>query len=158
MLPCDNSPIWFTCFSLLAFIINTFGEYPMPEQTEDVLELDRQIAEANLKRDQRLAKIKADLISQLSERGVVRVEVEYDGSGDEGFVESIAAFTIEGTKVELSDESRDLIDQYTYEGIPYDWYNNEGGYGTMRIDVAKEAFFVEHNQRYIAVSPHEWEA
>jgi hypothetical protein len=125
------------------------------------------------------------LLRLFRERGLTRVEVDYDGSGDEGYIvdwrgwkgetEASEARTFSSwgnrspwTKApegqeEVPESHVDLhetINNRVYEileGFPFDWENNEGGFGTIRIDVVTGKVEVDHSQRYMDVyaSSHE---
>ena len=105
------------------------------------------------------------IIARLAEIGVVRVEIAFDGSGDEGQVELvdyITAVDADGhTLAEADDEVMaaieivvpdptapdqvltarlgQVIEDWTYaalEGLGVNWYDNGGGYGRIELHVA----------------------
>lgn len=84
----------------------------------------------------------ATLFAALKDAGVTRVEIRYDGGGDSGQVEDVE---YEGDGIDAINESNltdkfngDLEDlayhilEYHYG---YDWYNNDGGYGNIIINL-----------------------
>lgn len=78
--------------------------------------------------------IKALFIS-LREKGVKNIHIEYAGSGDSGAIDSIDVF--EGD-YNLTHEEYQSVEDFAYsilDNYEYDWYNNEGGYGTVKIDL-----------------------
>jgi hypothetical protein len=88
------------------------------------------------------------LLSELRARGVWKVVVEFAGSGDEGSVQGIALTRrtlIPGEseprevieELAWSDDSAlwQLLGEYVYDESDYDWINNDGGHGELRIDV-----------------------
>lgn len=111
----------------------------------------------------------------LRELGTERVCVSFDGSGDSGSIWDIA-FTpqLEGAEPVVSirtstrefdnatrswrriagDEDKSLqeaISELTYdylEETDVDWYNNDGGYGELTIDVTAGTVAIDVNQRY----------
>lgn len=87
------------------------------------------------------------LISRLRDEGVSSVEISYDGSGDSGSIGDV--YINRGLKYpqydaeehnrlqalfsgELEDFGYHILNNY----YDWDWYNNEGGYGNVVIDVA----------------------
>ena len=103
------------------------------------------------------------LLPVLRQHGVQQVEVEFDGSGDSGSLESITCFPVElefdaeGITVEYATVTRywnegqwiqeraltqapvqNAIEALTYDYLEetgVDWYNGDGGFGTLEIDV-----------------------
>ena len=103
-----------------------------------------------------------NIYERLERVGAIQCVVEYSGQGDSGEVESIRAFRIglnpevepierlAELEVTLDDDLSQAIDEFvcnllSAEGI--DWYNNEGGYGTARIDVPGRKTSVDHYHR-----------
>jgi hypothetical protein len=87
------------------------------------------------------------------------ITVEYDGSGDscDYFEQHIAN---EEGKIRLEDiqlpagtpfEFKDLS-QAIDALLPYGFENNEGGYGTITVNVKTGAITVEHAERYTEVT------
>jgi hypothetical protein len=81
----------------------------------------------------------ATLFAALKDAGVTNVEIRYDGGGDSGQVEDVE---YEGTNLDhtsLSDkfegDLQDLATHILEQHYDYDWYNNDGGYGDIRIDL-----------------------
>ncbi|NKB55087.1 MAG: hypothetical protein GKS00_02020 [Alphaproteobacteria bacterium] len=103
------------------------------------------------------------LLPVLRQHGVEGITVSFDGSGDEGAIDDIRCdgatidprgvhveivqavrrfedgqwvSTRELHRVSIADAVHDLTDDYLEE-TSVDWYNNEGGYGNLLIDVAR---------------------
>jgi len=81
----------------------------------------------------------ATLFAALKDAGVTNVEIRYDGGGDSGQVEDVE---YEGTNLDhtsLNDkfegDLQDLATHILEQHYDYDWYNNDGGYGNIRIDL-----------------------
>jgi hypothetical protein len=83
-----------------------------------------------------------DLVSLLRERGIVSMEVRFAGSGDEGSVQSVfvqrkilgeEGFRIVSEEVEYRDDLWEEANMLV-EHADYDWYNNEGGQGSVTVD------------------------
>ena len=105
------------------------------------------------------------LFASLVEKGIAVVEIDFDGSGDSGSIEEDnAKFYQAGNDGELTlieDEnliSEDIQKQLTKLGYhildryyDYDWYNNEGGYGTININLQERKWDIEGYQRIESV-------
>ena len=113
---------------------------------------------------------KAAFLPLLAAHGITRVEIGYDGGGDEGSVGDVAAYA--------GEESRDLpailCDHFSVEwggdmtarAIQLEdalsafaensasnrhsgWEDGEGAWGTIEIDVASGAVTLTHNSRFV---------
>jgi len=81
----------------------------------------------------------ATLFAALKDAGVTSVNIRYDGAGDSGQVEDVE---FEGTNEDntaLNDkfegDLQDLATHILEQHYNWDWYNNDGGYGDIRIDL-----------------------
>lgn len=79
------------------------------------------------------------LFAALKDAGVTSVNIRYDGGGDSGQVSDVE---FDGTNLDhpaildrFSDELEDLGTHILEQHYDYDWYNNDGGYGDIRIDL-----------------------
>lgn len=107
------------------------------------------------------------LLVSLKDKGVTKIEISFSGSGDSGDVDELEFYTgdqyiskysreddkpqikdylSDGDYQKLRDESYELIDE-CIEGA--DWYNNDGGYGRIGIDLNSLTADVEYSQRTI---------
>jgi hypothetical protein len=82
------------------------------------------------------------LISRLRDEGITRVYINYDGSGDSGSISDIdfepfRYGTDEYVKANemFSGELEDFGYHILNNHYNWDWYNNDGGYGNVSIDV-----------------------
>ena len=114
---------------------------------------------------------KAALFAALAAAGIQTVVIEFDGSGDEGQIESITAFTIDNAETDLPEariEIREAVfDQPALsvslqspheiiEGMAYDflgqthggWPNNDGAYGEFTFTVADQSITLDFNGRF----------
>lgn len=103
----------------------------------------------------------------LASLGVAKVTIEFDGGGDSG---SLGEITFEGITEkpealkppELGGETlekfaNDLADRLLEE-TQYDWYNNDGGYGTITIvPGAEKPLHVDMNIRFMSSQLYELE-
>lgn len=69
-------------------------------------------------------------------RGGTSIDIMFEGGGDSGYIEDI---TVHGTESPLSTEENRFLEDWAYDflsyTIDYDWVNNEGGGGTLSIDL-----------------------
>lgn len=92
----------------------------------------------------------SEILSSLREQGVVKLEATFAGSGDEGSVEEVyltRLVLVPGERVgaPTRSESRREEAEYRSEAWAYaqnlandagfDWWNNEGGRGSLTLDV-----------------------
>lgn len=113
---------------------------------------------------------KAVLFDALASTTVTTIHVEFDGEGDSGQINGIAAFqcddpaTLPKTTVRIQTVSWGATEILTtestveqaIENLCYDylgqthggWENNDGGYGEFRIDVVKRSIEREFNGRF----------
>jgi len=80
----------------------------------------------------------ATLFAALKDAGVTNVNIRYDGGGDSGQVEDVE-YDGENITTDLNDkfdgDLQDLTTHILEQHYDYDWYNNDGGYGVIRIDL-----------------------
>ena len=81
---------------------------------------------------------KAAFFSGLKDLGVKKLAAEYSGSGDSGGIDSVYGHNSEDCYVDLQD-FHDCVENFMYEILStkydYDWYNNDGGSGTVYFDI-----------------------
>lgn len=112
---------------------------------------------------------KASLLSAFADAGITQVTVSFNGSGDSGQVEEIAAHTADDiadlpeTEVEIFDcnyedmeitrttmplaEAVDHLCSNLLEVHHGGWENNDGGYGEFIFDVPEGTFALDFNYR-----------
>jgi hypothetical protein len=118
------------------------------------------------------ARNKAIVFTALTEAGIHRVTVDYDGSGDSGQIENVEARDANddripfpsGVKIQLASEKPEypLPEQnleaavetlaWDYLEIYSGWENNDGAFGTFVFDVPARTVTLEHNERYTEVN------
>ena len=121
---------------------------------------------------------KAALFDALAAAGVGTVVVTFDGSSDEGQIESVAAFDTENGEVELPagqveqhEASFDTLATSTVlrtlheviETMGYNllsqthdgWENGEGAYGDFTFSLAERSVTLEYNERYTTTTCHQ---
>ena len=123
---------------------------------------------------------KSALFAALTDAGIAKITVTYDGYGDEGTMEPPEALDANGTSVaipavEIEVQSTDC-DALTVhvsrqpladalESVTYDmlvarhsgWENGDGASGAFTIDVGKQSIHLLHRDHYIAHDISEYE-
>ena len=120
------------------------------------------------------------LLLKLADLGVTGIKVEYEGSGDSGAIENIVYTTNkldsdEETNLDnvheldawseeypnlntLNADLESALQNFAYEKLMNDiddWYNNEGGYGSIAILVPSGRYHIYNNIRYTNVETYE---
>jgi hypothetical protein len=98
-------------------------------------------------------------IKKLKDLDVTKVEICYSGGGDDGCIDDFTAYKIDekgeenyNPDIDLNSFEETFVD-YIYSllstTIEWDWVNNEGGYGTLTLDIEKQEIDISHSQRHI---------
>jgi len=120
------------------------------------------------------------LLLKLADLGVTGIKVEYEGSGDSGAIENIVyttnkldsdeetnldnvhgldAWSSEHPNLKTLDaDLESALEQFAYNKLMNDiddWYNNEGGYGSIAILVPSGRYHIYNNIRYTNVETYE---
>jgi len=99
-----------------------------------------------------------ELMLRLRDLGIVSIHVEFSGGGDSGAIDDInyhlSDSTINNEFVFTVDHAKlhDDVETYCYKllesGNIEDWYNNDGGHGTLSIDTKTGKYAIEVNVEY----------
>lgn len=100
---------------------------------------------------------KPAFFDRLRAAGVAHLSVEFDGSGDAGYVEGITAVGPEGSKLELRRALTELVEDFVCERLPDGWEIDEGSFGTIEFDVASGTMRFDFSRRYMEVARATWE-
>lgn len=95
-----------------------------------------------------------ELLAQLRARGVERVEVEYDGYGDEGSLTSVELFGPSYVEIDTSHELWGEVDRAVCEVLSRVWPGwevDDGSAGVVTITVPTGRIEVDHGQRYTKI-------
>ena len=103
-------------------------------------------------------------IIKAKDLGYKYIIVTYEGSGDSGSVEDIYMCNIvpdgpwgydrNDKREDVDGKDREIIEQWAYDEALYnvsDWYNDEGGYGTIAIDVNDATYKIENSVRVMSI-------
>jgi hypothetical protein len=143
---------------------------PMPPSTIDLASIFAAHAERQARIDTLRPGNKDRLFDGLVVAGITHVTVTFDGEGDSGQIERIAAWAgeaeVEFPAVEIpyaaltwdnpEVEMRQLSLQDVAEQLAYDflsdthggWENNDGAYGEFCFDAAARTIHLEFNERF----------
>lgn len=92
---------------------------------------------------------KLELLAMLdASPNIKSIEVEYDGSGDEGFIEEVTCLDAAGSPVEVDKELSALVEELVDELLPSGWGNDAGSYGACTIHVESGTMSFDHWERY----------
>jgi hypothetical protein len=104
-----------------------------------------------------------EAVLYLKDRGVTKIEVEYAGSGDSGSIDGINYYKGEDSfsysDLDISHDMDDKLQNLCYPMLDNieDWYNNDGGYGTITIDLDKLHYDIANHIRYTNYEKYEHE-
>ncbi len=77
----------------------------------------------------------------LKARGINEIEFDYDGSGDEGFMQDCRCYGIG----KVSKKERQRLEDLVFKILPGGWELNEGSYGTIFFDLKAGEVWLEQN-------------
>jgi len=92
---------------------------------------------------------------ELKDLNIYKILIEYSGSGDSGGIDNVIYLDKNNDEIEgieenypkLNDELRDYV--YDLLQDVEDWYNNEGGYGTVTIDLINNSYNIDNHIYYM---------
>jgi hypothetical protein len=85
----------------------------------------------------------AAFVSSLRNMGITELVGEYDGSGDSGSIETIYCEDEDGNTISIESDVESKVEEMLSDNYMYDWYNNDGGYGTVRINIEDKTWKVD---------------
>jgi len=143
---------------------------PMPVSTIDFADVFKRQSEREARRLALRPANKDRLFDGLSAAGITHVTVVFDGYGDSGQIESIAAWAAEvavdfppveipyaaltwdDPEVEMRSLSlAEVVEQLAYDFLSDThggWENNDGSYGEFCFDAAARSIHLEFNERF----------
>jgi hypothetical protein len=106
-----------------------------------------------------------ELMLRLRDLGIVSIYAEFSGGGDSGAIDNInyhvSDCTINNIFAVENKELHSDVDDYCYTliqgGKIEDWYNNDGGHGTLSIDTKTGEYEIDVNIEYRSYSTHNHE-
>jgi hypothetical protein len=94
----------------------------------------------------------AEIVSAMmavKEAGIYKVEVDFSGGGDSGDIDEWRYYNEEGDEIDVDEDDRtiDIIqkigERIIHRHYSYDWYNNEGGRGTLHMNFKEKEWDIE---------------
>ena len=104
---------------------------------------------------------KLDLLLKLRDLRIKTVETTYSGSGDSGSIDYITFVNMENENLLREDIGLDVNTYGEFQTLIYslledveDWYNNDGGFGTVTINVETGEYNIDNNVNIITVETY----
>ena len=99
-------------------------------------------------------------LKKLKDHNISVLEIHYDGGGDDGMIHDIHAFDKDYNEIIIPKfcekysafgikTLEDTFYELLCDNIEWDWVNNEGGFGSFKIDLQDESITIFHNQRHV---------
>jgi hypothetical protein len=93
-------------------------------------------------------------IQKLRDNNIASLVVSYSGGGDDGCIDDITCNDHNDKAVDYNDPKSGLLnslEDYLYEllseEIEWDWINNDGGWGSLTINLDTGESVIDHTQR-----------
>jgi hypothetical protein len=107
-------------------------------------------------------KLRNEIIPALMASGVANVEAAYSGYGDSGAIDGVQFRDKTGIRVErekIPVVLTEKLENVLYEFLPAGFEINDGGQGTLTLDVQAGTVKLEHQENYTesTSSTDEWE-
>lgn len=103
------------------------------------------------------------ILTNLKDLGVKKIEISFSGSGDSGDIDDVEFHDSDGnyltqlvketfndkSKIDIENELRDIAWALINEKVDTvgDWVNNDGGFGSITIDVEEKTYDLNYSQR-----------
>jgi hypothetical protein len=155
ILPCPL-PSVFSPTGATIPVTNTDQAPCIPDPSDEfqqILARLQQADEARLK--QAKTRLRDEIIPRLKQWGVARIVVDYSGCGDSGGIDGISYFDAAGQPANMAlvqTASDPDIGDVAYEFLPAGFENNEGGQGTLTLDVEAGTVKIAHSENYTATT------
>ena len=135
-------------------------EDPADENIRQLLAHFHQSEQARL--EQAKAKLRAEILPALAQHRVANVEAAYSGYGDSGAIDGVQYRDKSGVHVEREKIPATLTEQLEntlYEFLPAGFEINDGGQGTLTLDVQDGRITLQHQENEVVSndSTREWE-
>ena len=121
---------------------------PAPSVEQMVAEMQR--AEERERRETS-NRLRNEILPQFRELGVANIEVSYSGYGDSGAIDGMQYRGPTGIRVDRATIPEKLIEDLescAYSFLPPGFEINDGGQGTLTIDVQLAKVAIQHQENY----------
>jgi hypothetical protein len=101
--------------------------------------------------EQAKAKLRTEILPALVQHRVANVEAAYSGYGDSGAIDGTQFRDAAGQRVDRASLPPDVIEELencVYEFLPAGFEINDGGQGTLTIDVQTAKVTIKHQENY----------
>lgn len=95
--------------------------------------------------------LKSEILPQFAALKVANIEVAYSGYGDSGAIDGCQYRDKAGTRVDrttIPTQLTESLESCVYEFLPAGFEINDGGQGTVTINVAKGDVTIQHQENY----------
>ena len=95
--------------------------------------------------------LKSDILPQFAALKVANIEVAYSGYGDSGAIDGCQYRDSAGTRVDrttIPTQLTESLESCVYEFLPAGFEINDGGQGTLTIDLPKGTVTIAHQENY----------
>ena len=93
------------------------------------------------------SRLRTQIVPQLVQHRVANIEAAYSGYGDSGAIDGLQFRDAAGQRVDRASLPKDVIEQLencVYEFLPSGFEINDGGQGTLTLDVATGRVSIQH--------------
>ena len=97
--------------------------------------------------EQAKSKLRVEVLPALRKHRVANIEAAYSGYGDSGAIDGLQFRDAAGQRVDRASLPKDVIEQLencVYEFLPAGFEINDGGQGTLTLDVATGRVSIQH--------------
>jgi hypothetical protein len=125
----------------------TSNDHP---RTIEQLIADMNRSEAERQRDNS-RKLREEILPQFAAFGIANIEVAYSGYGDSGAIDGCQYRDSAGSRVDRALIPTSLVESLescVYEFLPAGFEINDGGQGTLTIDVPKCTVTLQHQENF----------
>ena len=127
--------------------MSTSNDHP---RTIEQLIADMNRSEAERQRDNS-RRLREEILPQFAAFGIANIEVAYSGYGDSGAIDGCQYRDSAGTRVDRTTIPTQLVESLescVYEFLPAGFEINDGGQGTLTIDVQMAKVTLQHQDNY----------
>jgi|LakMenEpi03Aug12_release.lakeMendotaPanAssembly.Ray.scaffolds.fasta_scaffold187812_1 hypothetical protein len=92
----------------------------------------------------------SEVILELKDLSVDRVEIQYSGSGDSGDIDDVTYYDKAGEGVEIEEKYEEVHEKVKDYALIIlndieDWWNNDGGYGILNLFITENTYSIENH-------------
>jgi hypothetical protein len=123
-----------------------------PQPDDAVLQLLARYHESEQARlNEAKNRLRTDVLPALAQHRVANIEAAYSGYGDSGAIDGIQYRNETGSRVDRTSLPTPVIEQLEnvlYEFLPAGFEINDGGQGTLTLDVETATITLKHQENY----------